>query len=596
LNLREKLKLVPESPGVYLFKDKEGKIIYIGKALSLKKRVRSYFQKGEFSPRIGALVSKISDLEWIVTKSEAEAFLLESNLIKHHHPKYNIRFRDDKSYPYIKLSTNEDFPGVFLTRNPRRDGAQYFGPYTNVKAARRTLRLIHRFFPLRRCKDKFKTRLSPCLNFYIKECSAPCVGRIGKEEYWKLVRGVSLFLQGHYETLIKNLKEEMFKASEREEFERAAKIRDTIRAIEKISQTQTVTSFPGEDLDLIGIAREGTRACVLVFIIREGKVVDKSHFFLKISIEDEDEEILSSFIKQYYVKTSFVPPQIVVPKDFEEKEEISCWLSQKAGKKVRITSPKKGDKKRLLELAGQNASFFLKQQSREKKESIALYELKEYLKLSDIPTRIEGVDISNIKGEEATGSVVVFEEGSPKKTEYRKFKIKTVQGIDDFSMMKEVIRRRYERLASEGKTLPQLLLVDGGKGQVSVCFRSLKELGLEKKIFVAGLAKEFEQVFTPYRSLPVDIPPDSEAIKLLQQVRDEAHRFAHSYHRKRRERKIKNSSLEKIPGVGEYTKKLLLFHFGSLERVKKATLEELMRVRGIGKKKAEIILKWLDKI
>ena len=313
MNLREKLKLVPEKPGVYLFKDKKGKILYIGKALSLKKRVKSYFQRGEFSPRIGALVSRIEDVEWVVTESEAEAFLLESNLIKHHHPRYNIRFRDDKSYPFIRLSTNEDFPRVFLTRNPKRDGSQYFGPYTNVKAARKTLRLIHRLFPLRRCKDKFKNRLSPCLNFYIKECSAPCVGRIKKEDYQQLVKGVSLFLQGHYEVLISNLKREMLKASQDEEFERAAKIRDTIRAIERMSQTQTVSSFPGEDVDLIAIARERKQACVLAFIIREGKVIDKNHFLLNITAEDTQEEILASFIKQYYAKASFVPSRIVVP-------------------------------------------------------------------------------------------------------------------------------------------------------------------------------------------------------------------------------------------------------------------------------------------
>jgi len=592
LSLGEKLKQLPDRSGVYIFKDKGGRILYIGKAVSLKKRVKSYFQKGEFSPRIGALVSKIDDIEWIVTESEAEAFLLESNLIKHHHPRYNIRFRDDKSYPYIKLSTNEDFPRVFLTRNPKRDGSSYFGPYTNVKAAKKTLRLIHRFFPLRRCKDKFRRRLSPCLNFYIKECSAPCVGKISKEDYDHLVKGVSLFLEGHYEALISDLKQEMFKASQKEEFEQAAKLRDTIRAIEKMGQAQTVTSFPGEDIDLIAIAREKKQACVVVFVIREGKVIDRNHFFLNIDTKDTQEDILSSFIKQYYARASFVPSHIVVPGDVEEKNEIASWLSEKKKSKVRIISPKKEDKKRLLSLAKENAELLLRQTKAGKKEE-ALSKLKEYLDLPQLPVRIEGIDISNIAGCEATGSVVVFEEGQPKKSEYRKFKIKTVQKIDDFAMLEEVVRRRYRRVMDEGGELPQLILVDGGKGQVGVCFRVLKELDLHH-VPVVGLAKEFEQVFTPERSSPVNVPLGSAAMRLLQQVRDEAHRFAHSYHTRRREGGVTKSELEQIPGVGEYTKRLLLSHFKSLDKIKEANIKQLTSIPGIGEKKAKIIKEWLE--
>lgn len=593
MKLREKLKQLPERAGVYLFKDEKGRILYIGKALSLKKRVRSYFQKGEFSPRIGALVSKIEDVEWIVTESEAEAFLLESNLIKHHHPRYNIRFRDDKSYPYIKLSTNQDFPRVFLTRNPKKDGSSYFGPYANVKAARKTLRLIQRLFPLRRCKHRFRRRLSPCLNFYIKECSAPCVGEIDKEDYDHLVRGVSLFLQGHYDALVSDLKQEMLKASQNQEFERAAKMRDAIRAIEKMSQTQTVTSFPGEDVDLIAIAREKRQACVVIFIIREGKVVDRNHFFLNISKEDSGEDILASFIKQYYVRASFVPSQIIVPGKVGEAGEIICWLSNRRGERVNITFPQKGDKVRLLKLAEQNAKLLLTQ-TKVGREKEALSQLKEYLSLSQIPSRIEGFDISNIAGTEATGSVVVFERGLPKKSEYRKFKVKTVQGVDDFAMLEEVIRRRYTRVLSEGGQLPQLILVDGGKGQMGVCSRVLKSFDLQQ-ILIVGLAKEFEQVFIPLKSSPVDIPLNSPAMKLLQQVRDEAHRFAHSYHSRRRGRKIKESELERIPGIGDYTKKLLLSHFKSLEQVKRADLRELMDVPGIGERKAKVVKDWLER-
>ncbi len=593
MSLEEKLKLLPDKPGVYLLKDNKGKILYVGKALSLKNRVRSYFQKGEFSPRIGALVSKIKDVEWIITESEAEAFLLESNLIKYHHPRYNIRFRDDKSYPYIKLSTNEDFPRVFLTRNPKKDNSQYFGPYPNVKAAKKTLRLIHRFFPLRRCRE-FRKRLSPCLNFYIKECSGPCIGKISKEDYASLVKEVSLFLQGHYKSLISELREKMFKAADNLEFERAAKIRDVIQAIERMSQTQTVTSFPGEDMDLIAVARDEKNACVLIFVIREGKVVDKNDFLLTISPEDKEEDILASFIKQYYAGTSFIPSQIVIPKEIAEKDKLSNWFFQKIGKKVKFVCPKRGDKVQLLNLAKENAQLLLKQSYDIKKDQ-ALSQLKEILKLPQLPLRIEGIDISNISGEEATGSVVVFEGGKANKSEYRKFKIKTVKGIDDFAMLREVTRRRYKRVLEEGKELPQLILIDGGKGQVMACLQALRELNLEN-IPLIGLAKEFEQVFIPGKKAPLEIPLDSPALRLLQQVRDEAHRFAHSYHRKTRGKVLKKSWLDEIPGVGEYTKKLLLSHFSSFNEFKSASIERLTQIPGIGKKRARKIKEWIEKL
>jgi len=594
LNLREKLKLLPNKPGVYLFKSEKGKILYVGKALSLKKRVRSYFQRGKFSPRIGSLISRVYDVEWIITDSEAEAFLLESNLIKHHHPRYNIRFRDDKSYPYIKISTNEDFPRVFLTRNPRRDGCQYFGPYTNVKAARKTLRLIHRLFPLRRCKDKFKTRLSPCLNFYIGECSAPCVGKITKEEYSSLVRGVSLFLQGYYNALVSSLKEQMLKASQSQEFERAAKMRDAILAIEKMSQTQRVISFPGKDIDLIAVARKEKQACVLVFIIREGKVIDKSHFLLNVNMQEKSGSILSYFLRHYYATASFIPSQIIVPERIEEENEIISWFLYKSGKKVEFVIPKKGDKAKLLKLANENAALIL-HQSQHPGEDQALLELKDYLSLPQIPSRIEGFDISNIAGSEAVGSMVVFKEGKPAKSEYRKFKIKTVQRVDDFAMLEEVVFRRYKRVLEEKGELPQLILVDGGKGQVGICFRVLKKLNLQD-IPLVGLAKEFEQVYTPYDNTPVEIPFDCSALKLLQWVRDEAHRFACSYHRKRRQKKIRESWLEEIPGIGEKTKKLLLNYFKSLSELRNVNIQNLVKVPGIGEKRARLIVDWVDKL
>jgi len=591
LNTEEKVRELPNKPGVYILKNGRGDVLYVGKALSLRKRVRSYFQKGITSPRMSSLISRISDFEWLVTDSEAEAFLLESNLIKHYRPRYNIRLRDDKSYPYIKLTTFEPFPRLFLTRNPEEDGSQYFGPYTDVKAARKILYLIHRFFPLRRCKGKFKVRLKPCLNHHIKECSAPCVGKISQSDYLLLVRGVSLFLRGHYETLLARLKEEMLQASQKEEFERAAKMRDCIRGIQRISQTQKVASFPGEDRDLIAFASEGERVCILVFLIREGKIIDKKHFFFIMGKKVKEEEMLSFFIEQHYAKTSFIPQEILIQSEIADVSSITEWFFQKKGKKVKLTVPKRGEKAKLMELAKKNALLVLEQE-RERNKERALSELKQYLNLKEEPLRIEGFDISNIQGKVATGSVVVFREGRAEKDEYRKFEIKTVQGVDDFAMLSEVITRRYQRLIKERFPLPQLILVDGGKGQVSSCVKALKGLNLQH-IPIIGLAKEFEEVYLPYQSFPLNIPRDSAALKLLQEIRDEAHRFAQSYHIRRRRKRIKDSFLDGIPGVGEKTKKLLLTHFKSISQIK--NVDEVKKIPGIGEKTARKILEYIEK-
>ncbi|MEA1965569.1 MAG: excinuclease ABC subunit UvrC [Candidatus Aerophobetes bacterium] len=590
MNLIEKVRELPDKPGIYVLKGKGGEVIYVGKAISLKKRVPSYFQKGTSSPRIDSLRSRVSDLEWLVTDSEAEAFLLESNLIKHYRPRYNIRLRDDKSYPYIKLTTFEPFPRLFLTRNPEEDGSQYFGPYTDVKAARKILYLLHRFFPLRRCKGKFKFKEKPCLNYHIKECSAPCVGKISQSDYSLLVKGVSLFLQGHYEALLSRLKEEMLQASQEEEFERAAKIRDCIRGIQRISQTQKVTSFPGEDKDLIAsvVARE--KVCILVFLIREGKIVEKKQFFFIIGEEDKEGEMLSFFIHHYYAKTSFIPQEILIQSEIPELGKITEWFLQKKGKKVKLTVPKREKKAELMELAKKNAYLVLRRE-REKNKRRALWELKQYLNLKEEPWRIEGFDISNIQGKVATGSVVVFREGKAEKDGYRRFKIKNVKGIDDFAMLSEVIYRRYRRLVKEKLPLPQLILVDGGKGQVSSCVKVLKELNLEH-IPLIGLAKGFEEVYLPYQSLPLSISRDSAALKLLQEIRDETHRFARSYHIKRRRKRIKSSFFDGIPGIGERTKKLLLTHFKSISEIK--NIDELKKIPGIGEKTARKVLEYLN--
>jgi len=592
LRIKEKLDCLPDKPGVYLLKDEKGKVLYIGKALSLRKRVRFYFsRKPDLSPRINSLIYQVKDMEWMITDSEAEAFTLESNLIKHYHPYYNIQFRDDKSYPYIKLTTSELFPRLFLTRNPKEDGSLYFGPYTNVKAARKVLLLIHHLFPLRRCKGKFRFRARPCLNYHIKECSAPCVRKINERDYASLVKNASLFLQGHYENLLQQLQKEMDEASREEKFEKAARIRDRIRAIHRISQSQKMTSFPGEDRDIIGIASDEKNACITVFLIREGKVIERKHFLLDIRKENRKEEIIAFFLKQHYARISFIPPEIILPSKINELEAIERWLSQKQGRKVKLEIPVRGKKLKLMRLIEKNAYLILKQERRDDKEEV-LNQLKEYLKLKEKPLLIEGFDVSNIQGKEATGSVVVFEGGRPKKSEYRRFKIKTVEGIDDFAMLSEVIHRRYCRALKEKRPLPQLILIDGGKGQVSSCVKVIRELNLSC-ISVVGLAKEFEEVYLPHSSLPLDIPQDSAALRLLQEIRDEAHRFAHSYHRKKRRKRIKSSSLDAIPGVGEKTKKLLLTHFKSVESIKSKNLEVLQRIPGVGEKKAQKILKYL---
>jgi len=594
LEIEKKLNRLPDKPGVYLLKDKEENVLYVGKALSLKKRVRSYFQSANFSPRIESLICQIKDLEWTITDSEAEAFLLESNLIKHHHPRYNVQLRDDKSYPYIKVSTFEVFPRLFLTRNPKEDGSLYFGPYTNVKAAKKILLLIHRLFPLRRCKEKFKLRSRPCLNYHIKECSAPCVGKITNKEYSSLVKGAVLFLRGHYGTLLRRLGREMEEVSRSEKFERAAKLRDCIRAIYRISQTQKVTSFSQEDRDLVAIASDGEEACVVVFLIREGKVINKKHFLLKVEGENREKEIMTFFLKQYYARVSFVPPQIILQNEPTESTSIKRWLSEKQGNKVKLRVPKRGEKLKLMQLVKKNAHLIL-QQEKEKDKEKALAQLREYLKLKKKPLIIEGFDISNIKGKEAAGSVVVFEKGKVKKSEYRKFKIKTVRGANDFAMLSEVLDRRYRRSLKEKHPLPQLILVDGGKGQVSSCLKVTKKLNLDH-IPLVGLAKEFEEVYLPQKSLPLDIPQDSAALKLLKEVRDEAHRFAHSYYRKRRGKKARSSSLDAIPGIGGKTRKLLLTHFKSVRLIKDKDIEGLKQIPGIGEKRARKILEHFNSI
>ncbi len=596
MDLQEKLELIPSKPGVYLMKDSRGKILYIGRSVSLSHRVRSYFSPHN-TGKVKRLVSRIADIEFIVTDSEVEAIILEANLIKENQPRYNVLLKDDKSYPYIKLTVKDLFPQAFLTRSPKEDGSKYYGPYTNVRAARETLRLLHKLFPLRHCQKKLNgtERMKPCLNYYIKRCLGPCTGEISPDEYQEMVKEVGLFLDGKREKLIKKLRKRMMKAAEDYEFERAAVLRDRIRDIERISQEQKLASFSKDDQDIIAKAEEGNEACVMNFFIREGRMIGKEHFFLTGVEEEAEGEILTSFLKQYYLHSSYIPSEIIIEHEIEDKEAIEKWLSTKRGKKVKISVPKRGKKLKLVEMVKRNAQITFdssQQKKRVLEEAIAL--LKDQLGIDREPHLIEAFDISNIQGRQAVGSMVVFEEGVPKKSAYRRFKIRTVEGVDDYAMMREVIERRYRRLL-KGEEEPDLILIDGGKGQLSAAREILTKLELAY-LPTIGLAKKEEHIFISAKEEPIILPRSSQALHLLQRVRDEAHRFALSYHRKLRTKSERGSIFENIPGIGEKRRRMLLDHFGSLEKIREATVEELKKVPGISEKLAGNIRQELDKL
>lgn len=590
--LEEKLKILPALPGVYLYKDEKGKVIYVGKAISLKNRVRSYFVgQQKTSPKTQALVRHIRDLEYIVTDSEVEALILESNLIKKYKPKYNIRLMDDKNYPYLRITVQEKFPRLEIARTVRQDGARYFGPYTNVGAVHETLKLLKRVFPLRSCKQtNFNKQERACLNAHIKRCAAPCQGLISEADYRKMIAEVMLFLEGRQETLAKKLQKRMREAAEQLDFEKAAELRDQLQAVEKVIEKQKIVSTGLEDFDVLHYAREGQLACVQVLFIRGGKVSGGDHFLLEGVQEMEGQDILPAFLKQYYHRAEFIPPQLLLPEAIEEQEVVEVWLQGKRGGKVALKFPQRGHKKELLALAAKNAQESLQQESslreeRRKRNEKALREVAAYLQLAEPPQRMECYDISNIQGQEAVASMVVFEEGRANPNQYRRFKIKTVEGPDDFASMAEVIRRRFMN-ASKGAQrfalLPDLVIVDGGKGQLSAAREVMYELGFAH-IPAVGLAKEEEWIFMEGRAEPLILPRDSQGLYLLQRIRDEAHRFAITYHRLLRGKRNLVSVLDDIPGLGPKRKAALLKHFQlSLQKIRQASLEELKQVEGLG--------------
>ena len=594
--LAEKLKILPTEPGVYLFKNNRGGVIYIGKAINLRKRVKSYFSSGHAaSPKTQALVKNIADVEYLLTDSEVEALILESNLIKKHQPKYNIRLTDDKSYPYLRVTLQEEYPRLEITRTLQKDGSRYFGPYTNVGAVQETLKLLKRVFPLRSCRQKqVKKRKRPCLNAHIQRCIAPCQGLVSPEEYRHLIEEVILFLEGKEEKLVQKLKKQMQEAAARLDFEQAAELRDQLLAVEKVREKQKIVSSSFDDFDLLNYVQGRELSCVQIFFVRGGKLMGGDHFLLEGGPEKEGAEILTAFLKQYYYQSRFIPGQILLPEEVEEKEVLQSWLQEKKGGKVVFQVPQRGQKKKLLELAAKNARESLQQETklrkeRQQREKIALAEITQIFNLTESPWRIECYDISNFQGQEAVAAMVVFEECKPKQSQYRRFKIKTVEGPDDFASMVEVIRRRLQRALRGDErfsALPDLVLIDGGKGQLSAALSVMKELGI-KQIPVVALAEEEEMLFYGEGAVPVVLPRDSQGLYLLQRIRNEAHRFAVTYHRLLRGRRNLASVLDDIPGLGPQRKAVLLQQFQfSLTKIRQASLAELQQVKGLGSKTA----------
>ncbi|MDF2502090.1 MAG: UvrABC system protein [Anaerosporomusa subterranea] len=592
LELSEKLSTLPDRPGVYLMKDAQGKIIYVGKAINLKNRVRSYFQSSRnHSPKVKSMVSRIADLETVITASEIEALILECNLIKKHHPRYNISLRDDKSFPYIKVTVNEEFPRLFPTRRVQKDGARYFGPYTDSGAMHETIRLLRRLFPIRTCRSMDVPR--PCLQFHIKRCQAPCAGLVDMATYGEMIHSVCLFLEGRSDAVARNLRIQMEQAADDLQFEKAALLRDQLAAVDKVTEKQNIVTGSG-DHDVLGLARSAFGACVQVLFIRAGKMVGQERFLLSGSEQEDDAAVLGAFVQQYYSQASFIPREILLPFPLADHELISGWLNEQKEGKVELAIPKRGTKKDLLAMAAGNAAEALsaqeaKAESQEAKTTGAVAELGRYLGFGRDPVRIECFDISHIQGAETVASMVVFEHGEAKKSDYRRFKLRTVEGKpDDFRSMQEVVSRRY--IDADPVGLPDLVIIDGGKGQLNASLAIIRGAGLTMP--VVGLAKEFEHIFREGESDPVILPRHSQALYLVQRVRDEAHRFAITYHRKLRAKRNMVSVLDHVAGIGPKRRKALWDHFSSLAKMKAATVEELAQTPGMTLPAAEAVYRF----
>lgn len=603
-DIQEELKKLPAKPGVYIMHDEKDTIIYVGKAISLKNRVRQYFQSSRnLGIKKEQMVQQIARFEYIITDSELEALVLECNLIKEHRPKYNTMLKDDKSYPFIKVTVNEEYPRVLFARQMKKDKSKYFGPYTSAGAVKDSLELIRKLYHVRTCnrnlpKDIGKER--PCLYYHIKQCKAPCQGYISKEEYRRQIEGVLDFLNGDYKKLLKELEEKMLQASEELRFEDAAECRDLMQNIEKIGERQKITGSQGEDKDVIAMAADEEDAVVQVFFIRDGKMIGRDHFYLKIAADSTSSQVLLNFVKQFYAGTPFIPKELMLQEEIEETAVLEEWLTKKRGQKVHIRVPKKGTKEKLVELAARNAQMVLSQDreklKREEGRTIgAMKEICQLLELDDI-TRVESYDISNISGFESVGSMVVYEKGKPKRNDYRKFKIKSVKGPDDYASMEEVLTRRFQRgLREQGDSeetggfsqFPDLILMDGGKGQVHIAENVLENLGIS--IPVCGMVKDDNHrtrgLYYHDREIPID--HSTEGFKLITRIQDEVHRFAIEYHRLLRSKGQIHSVLDDIEGIGPVRRKALMKQFKSIEAIREASVEELKNTPSMNIQAAE---------
>ena len=603
-HIEEELKKLPAKPGVYLMHDEKDQIIYVGKAISLKNRVRQYFQASRNKgAKIEQMVTHIRRFEYIVTDSELEALVLECNLIKEHRPKYNTMLMDDKGYPFIKVTTNEAYPRIMLAREMKKDKAKYFGPYTSAAAVKDTIDLIRKLYQIRSCnrnlpKDMGKER--PCLNYHIKQCKAPCQNYISEEEYRKSIDEAIRFLNGHYEGILKDLEEKMAEASEQMEFERAIEYRELLNSVKQIAQKQKITDSSGEDRDILAVAKDAEDAVVQVFFIRGGRLIGRDHFFLRNAAEDSKSKILESFIKQFYAGTPFIPSELMLQEEIGDRDIIEQWLSKKKEQRVRIRVPKKGEKEKLVELARTNAALVLntdkERLKREEGRTIgAVKEIEKLLGLSGI-VRMEAFDISNTSGFASVGSMVVYEKGKPKRNDYRKFKIKSVQGPDDYASMEEVLTRRFchglEELENGDEmgsftTFPDLILMDGGRGQVNIALQVLEKLDLH--IPVCGMVKDDSHRTRGLYYNNVEIPIDrhSEGFKLITRSQDEAHRFAIEFHRKLRSQGQVHSVLDEIKGIGPARRKALMKHYNNMDEIKNASVEELKSLPSMNEKSAK---------
>ncbi|MBA7471634.1 UvrABC system protein C [subsurface metagenome] len=596
----EQLKQIPTSPGVYLMKDAEGNILYVGKAANLHHRVRSYFSTGQkLSPKLERMVARVSDFDFFVTTSEQEALILELNLIKRHRPRYNVRLKDDKTFPYLKIDINEDWPRVHITRRLEKNGGRYFGPFASAKSVRQTLKVLKGIFPFRSCRKSITgTDLRPCLEYHIHHCLGPCIGIVSKEEYTEVIKQVILFLEGKREMVVQELQGKMEKAAEALDFEKASLLRDQIQAIDRVIEGQRIATTISGEQDVIAFANDRDQAYVQVFFIRSSKLIGRESFVLQGARSEEPGQIMANFIKQFYASAPYIPPLLLLQYPVEDRTIIESWLQSKRGAKVHIQVPRRGNKKQLVRIVAKNAQqgmeqLRVKQLATPTALAAALAEIKRELHLPRLPSRMEGYDISNIQGTVAVGSMVVFEEGKPKPSHYRRFRIKTVSGANDYTMLQEVVKRRFKRsLKSDASTpntwaiLPGLVLIDGGKGQLNSALVAMREVGVGS-VPTASLAKENEEIFVPQKRAPIILPRSSPGLQLLQRLRDEAHRFALGYHQKIRKRQTFASALDTIPGIGPKRKRALLKQFGLVRAIREASIEELTATRGMSKNLAQ---------